>query len=551
MKLPSLETLLVSPDFFALTTASPVQRAACRVIDGLPLGELALCADVIDAFGGTSAIAALPVGVLPGEVDLYSGIRTAKSLLAAALAVRATQIVDLSKLRPGEVPRIPIVSLDLDKARVVFQHLTGTIAAKPALRSLLVGEPQADSLMLRHPSGREVEIKVVAGSRAGGHLVARWLAGAIFDEKPRMLSAADDTVVNYEDAASAAEGRLLPGAQIIGIGSPYAPWGAAYEDVRKCWGYPTRHKVVIKAPAPSLNPMWWTPQRCADLREKNPRAYKTDVLAEFADATASALEIEWVDASIRQPRRPFRALSMPIGVVDASAGRGDSFVAAIGQWVIQVDDGSNYECDQVVDSGITLDVLRRDANGNAIRKVDAAAPKPFLYVFGWFGLDGKFCETHTLDDVVDQIARGMHAHGVTRLVGDAFMAFALESMFAKRHLRYRAQTWTQETKLEALSRARTWFRDKAIVLQPCAEVEKARRELYQLREKLTASGGVSIGARRGGHDDRAALVLNLGMLDAEGEFHGSPIKRDRRVHAGGASPVQSTAGAPQMPRFGT
>ena len=41
-----LERLLMSPAAFGLTTASPLQRAVCRIIDGLPLGDLASCAEV-------------------------------------------------------------------------------------------------------------------------------------------------------------------------------------------------------------------------------------------------------------------------------------------------------------------------------------------------------------------------------------------------------------------------------------------------------------------------------------------------------------------------
>ena len=44
----------------ACAEPSPVQRAICRVADGLPLGELARDEGVIRSFGGEDAIAALP-----------------------------------------------------------------------------------------------------------------------------------------------------------------------------------------------------------------------------------------------------------------------------------------------------------------------------------------------------------------------------------------------------------------------------------------------------------------------------------------------------------
>jgi hypothetical protein len=34
------EALLTSPEAFGLTTATPLQRAICRVSDGVPIGDL-------------------------------------------------------------------------------------------------------------------------------------------------------------------------------------------------------------------------------------------------------------------------------------------------------------------------------------------------------------------------------------------------------------------------------------------------------------------------------------------------------------------------------
>src|SRR5438552_3658153 len=59
-----LERLLMSPAAFGLTTASSLQRAVCRIIDGLPLGELATCAEVRAAIGDVDALPSSP----PAEV---------------------------------------------------------------------------------------------------------------------------------------------------------------------------------------------------------------------------------------------------------------------------------------------------------------------------------------------------------------------------------------------------------------------------------------------------------------------------------------------------
>src|SRR5678815_525909 len=127
-----------------------------------------------------------------------SGIRTGKSLLAACAAFHMAVTCDVSSLRPGEIPRVSVVSLKKDLADVIVNHLVGSVKASALLRPFLMGEPTGDGLMIRHPSGTPVEICVVAGSRAGASLVARWSAGCIFDEFPRMTGE-DDAVINWDD----------------------------------------------------------------------------------------------------------------------------------------------------------------------------------------------------------------------------------------------------------------------------------------------------------------------------------------------------------------
>jgi hypothetical protein len=286
----TLEALLTHPSAFGLTTASPLQRAICRIADGRPLGELAAHPDVMRAVGD---VASLPPS-RPAELLVLSGIRTGKSLLAAALAVRAALTCDLSTLRPGETARVSVLSLTVDLGRVVFDHIAGTVRDRPALRALMVDEPTSDTVSLRHPSGRVVEVKVVAGSRAGASLVARWSAGAIFDEAPRMLGE-EDGVVNYDDARRAVLGRLLPGAQLVAIGSPWAPRGPVYEAVQEHAGKPSARLVIVRAPAYAMNPVWWTRARVAALKVQDEQVLRTDVLAQFADpetALLSSAEIE-------------------------------------------------------------------------------------------------------------------------------------------------------------------------------------------------------------------------------------------------------------------
>jgi hypothetical protein len=152
-------------------------------------------------------------------------------------------------------------------------------------------EPTADALILRHPSGVGIEIRVVAGSRAAGSVGSRWSAGIIFDEAPKMLGS-EDGVVNIDDSIKEMRGRMLPGAQIQMIGSPWAPFGPVFDLVEAHFGHPTRERVVVRAPAWRMNPSWWTPERCEDEKRKDPDAYATNVECLFRDAEAGLFHLD-------------------------------------------------------------------------------------------------------------------------------------------------------------------------------------------------------------------------------------------------------------------
>ncbi len=293
----NLEALLCSPMGFALTTATPLQRAICRASTGEPLAELATDPDVIRAFGGERAITLLPASP-PKLFDTVAAVRCGKSLIEAAKILRWSQVVDVSSLGAGETPRIPIVSYRMDQAQAVYDHLLGALLRSPVLNELLIGKPGKQELMLRHPSGRAIEVKVIAGSRAGTTLVSRWLAGIVFDEAPR-LQGQEDGIVNLDDALAAVQARILTGGQIDCAGSPWAPRGTIYRHFVESFGMPSEDLVMVVAPGKALNPGRYTDAFCAELERRDPRAYKTDVLAQFADLEDSLLSSHDVLACTR------------------------------------------------------------------------------------------------------------------------------------------------------------------------------------------------------------------------------------------------------------
>lgn len=360
----TLETILTDPEWFGLTTASPVQRAICRAADGIPLGELASDPDVIASFGGPdidgrvnrsngrgidnpqgrAAIAMLP-RERPDSVALCSGIRGGKSLLSSAAAVRAAITCDVSRLGVGEIPRVPIVATSVDTAKPTWEVLVGRVTASPKARELIIGEPTTERIMLRHPTGRPIEIRVVAGARAASTLVARWIACAIFDEAPRMLGE-DDGVVNLDHMLKAIALRMLPGAQILLPGSPWAPMGPIYDRVQEHFGKPSKAIVVVRSSGPMMNPFIWDDEKVATAIKK-PDEWRVDGLGDFMDPESGLLTTEAVGLCKRgelvvgkEDRRYYAAAMDPATrgnawtlVVRGNRGAGRSVIALAKQWI--------------------------------------------------------------------------------------------------------------------------------------------------------------------------------------------------------------------------
>lgn len=302
----TLERLLTSPKGFGLVQATPLQRAICRIADGLPLGDLVAkhreLGELLERTCGPGGAARLP-GVMPKEFYIVCGIRNAKSLICAAIALKAALTVDLAQLRPWEEAVVSIVAIKLPKARIILRHLTGPLLARPHLRALMPREPTGSTIWIRRPQdGRVVRIEVAAGARAGGSLVGDWSAGALFDEFTRMTGEEEGSIINFDESRKAVIGRILPGGQLVGVGSPWAPRGAAYEMVKAHWGNPSAKIVMLRPPSKAMNPTYWTDETIDALRKspKGEHVYKTDYLGEFADPESSFFTTAELEAVTRK-----------------------------------------------------------------------------------------------------------------------------------------------------------------------------------------------------------------------------------------------------------
>lgn len=455
------ETLLTHPNGFGLVTASPMQRAICRIVAGKPLDELASLPELTIALGCAPQQLS---GAAPKEIALLSGVRVGKSLITAALALYWTQVCDVSICGPGDHPRVSILSLDKDKAEVVLGHLVGRMKASKYLSALFVTEPSGDEVWVTHPTGLKIEIKVVAGARAGGSLTSRWMPGVIFDEFPRMIGG-DEGIVNWTESRKACDQRILPGGGIANIGSPHAPYGPAYEMVITHFGKPTPDLVVLKSPAYDLNPVWWTPERVDKARE-NPDTFQTEVMGDFASPGEALVPSTWLERSRRHE---------PVDLPP--------------EW------GADYEAGMdpaTRGNGWTLVVVTR--KGNKRRVVLARQ---------WIGSrSDPLSSRETLTQVRDLL----QPYGVTTVWSDRYYIDALRDIALELGLTVIPTFWTDQERTAKYMALRTRFGEGAIELHPDPVL---RADLQRLSRRVTQSG-VTVTLPRssdGRHCDYAPALL--------------------------------------------
>lgn len=327
----SVEEYLTRPELFGLTTASPLQRAICRVISGYPLdGSINPCTenppafqrlldqsetddtygredalsflrleheerllivgedltqypDVLAAFGGSEPYAGVK------ELMVVAAIRCAKTLIGAAALAQRSITADLTGLRVGETARAGVCSWRVDLANTCFEFITAAFDASALLRSQVIEPPKwfpgAPKNVLRvynHVSDRNVDILTLTANRGGASALSKWYVGFVVDEAARMLADFQEGVINYSDIRRAVFQRIRPDGFYLAITSPWLSVGPVYE-AQKRLGMHERHGLCVAwAPGWAMNPITWTPEACERAKAEDAESYETDVAARFA-----------------------------------------------------------------------------------------------------------------------------------------------------------------------------------------------------------------------------------------------------------------------------
>jgi hypothetical protein len=462
----TVEWLLTSPEAFGVTSATPLQRAIARAIDGRPLGELWADPVVQRAFGGAKP----PSGVVPHVFCIVAAIECAKTMLAAAKAIVASQTVSLEGRAIGDEIRIPVLATGKDTARPAYSHIVHTMMEKPKLRQLIIKQPESESVWVRHPTGRPIEITISALSRAGSTLVARRLPACIFDEAPRM-SGDQEAVKNLDEALRAIRGRILPGGQIMLIGSPHAPFGPVYKLVAERFGRPSADCVVVRARGPDMNPYKWTPEECENLRRRDPDAWRTDCEALFADPEESLIPSAYVERAMRK------------GPLELEPKPGHHYVAAM-------DPGGRA-------SAWTFLVLEGGHKGYRVAaarqwKKNAAGP-----------VDARMA--------LDEIEVLCRKYRITEVHSDQYAIEAISALANERGLSVLLTDLNADIRWKMGSTIRTMLEENELELPPVPDL---REDLVRARKKVTSNGiSVVLPTSGGGRHCDFFTALGLAVLN--------------------------------------
>jgi len=467
----TLEQLLTSRAGFDLD-ASPLQRAITRAADGLQLGEGLSDSEVRAHFGCERSQIGLCMPVL---VAVIAGVRSGKSFLAACAAVKAYLTADLSALKPHEIARFAIVAPTVDNASATFRLLVGSVMASPVLSRMVVGEPSADTLTMRRPDGRVVEIVVVAASRGAITLRSRWLVGFCLDEVSLFGTESTGAVVNAEELLHGGETRLVRGGQGWLTASPYGPSGLLHALWLAHFGKPGR-VLVVHAPTSAMNPAFPLAQIEA-IRARAPDVASREYDAAWVDADSAFLDGVLVDQAVR--REPLEEPRIPGAVYCASmdpATRGNGWALIIAR------------AEQLSENLVRVVVaVAREWKGNRLAPLDP-------------------------DATLAEIANVLREYGLSDVACDGWAVDALASIGRVHGIELLPRTTTAPQAYEAWDGVRTLLSQKRLILAPHPLLVQ---DLKGLRKRATASAlRVELPHTADGRHADLGAALQLAVHDA-------------------------------------
>ena len=348
--------------------------------------------------------------------------------------------------------------------------------ASPTLSRWVVGEPTTETIALRRPDDRVVEVVVVAAHRgAVCRSAPRWLASFVLDECALFGTETMGAAVNAEELLRAGETRLVPGGQGWMISSPFGPSGLLYDTFAGHLGKPGRVLVVHRAHEGDESEL---PRRAgggAPPHQARRRGAQYD--AEWVDADSAFLEGTLVDAAVRaEPIEEIRQRGAEYVAAWDAATRGNAWTLVVARSEhVEAKDGDRRE-----DGRRIVVACARQWIGSKRRPLDPAA-------------------------TIREIADILGGYGVHRVACDSWGADALKAIAKAYGLNLRDRTLSTAEAFALYDGVRTLLATSRLELPP---VPTLAQDLKGLR-KVALSNGVRIELPRtadGRHADFAPAV---------------------------------------------
>lgn len=400
------------------------------------------------------------------ETWLVCGRRGGKSFIVSLIAIFLACFKDYRPyLGPGERGVLMIIATDRKQARVIMRYCLALIEHVPMLKHMVVRQ---DSESIDLDNMVSIEITTASYRTIRGYTVVAALCDEIsFWRSEDTANPADEILAALRPAMS-----TIPGALMIGLGTPYKRSGPLYEAYRRHYGQPSP-VLVIQADTRTMNPT--VSASVIDRAvENDPIAASAEYLAQFRSDVGTFLDADLIERAIepgRRERAPLKGVHYT-AFTDPSGGAHDSFTLAIG----------HQEEDRYV-----LDVCR--------------------------GIKPPFSP----ESVVKKYAALLKSYRCHSVTGDRYSGQWVIEAFSKESIHYQHSELTKsELYLEALP----------LFTQGCVDlldVPALTTELMQLERRTARSGKDSVDHPPGGRDDHAnaccgALAL-LAAQQAQGEAY--------------------------------
>lgn len=214
----------------------------CRLVLGiaLTLGQATMCAVAFDGadpcqlvgaqrelarelFGAIDTIPAAARAVFAGTI----GARSGKTWLGALRLLHLALVCNLAGLAAGEIAAAIIIAPDMRLARQALRYAIGAARAAASIARLIEAET-ADSLLLRRPDGRRVELVCLPAKRGGSAGRGRSLVGALMDESA-FFYGDDGYTVNDVEVYRALAPRVLRDGQLMVLSTAWLESGLLHD----------------------------------------------------------------------------------------------------------------------------------------------------------------------------------------------------------------------------------------------------------------------------------------------------------------------------------